>query len=195
MFLPFLEELHASNPGAVLEVAVGKPMGSFLGKLTFLEQVHEIDVVLAATPPILYLYRRFLQMVRYAIGNFSRKQYDLCVLPRWGMDPFGSAYLGYLSNAPIAILYRAKFFLGNDSGPAHIAAGLGVPTVVVSVWPQGSAQEVRVIPVGPWVRTAHPQRCMPPCTESCSAHFAHCILTVDPADVFEQSRLLICQPG
>src|SRR5947208_11258041 len=28
-----------------------------------------------------------------------------------------------------ALLARASLFLGNDSGPKHIAAGLGVPTV------------------------------------------------------------------
>src|SRR5205823_6724682 len=30
-----------------------------------------------------------------------------------------------------ALLARASLFLGNDSGPKHIAAGLGVPTVGV----------------------------------------------------------------
>ena len=30
----------------------------------------------------------------------------------------------------VALIAKAMLFVGNDSGPAHIAGGLGVPTVV-----------------------------------------------------------------
>ncbi|WP_353114316.1 glycosyltransferase family 9 protein [Microbacterium sp.] len=40
-------------------------------------------------------------------------------------------------NALPAVLDDAAVFVGNDSGPAHFAAGVGVPVVVVSCFPVG----------------------------------------------------------
>jgi ADP-heptose:LPS heptosyltransferase/GT2 family glycosyltransferase len=45
-----------------------------------------------------------------------------------------------------AVLRRCALFLGNDSGPKHIAAGLGVPTVAVQA---GSVDVYEWGPVGP----------------------------------------------
>lgn len=41
-----------------------------------------------------------------------------------------------LSALPLS-LDRASFFVGGDSGPAHIAAAIGVPTFVISCFPEG----------------------------------------------------------
>ncbi len=69
------------------------------------------------------------------------------------------AVAGGLGVAQVAaLLAECRWFLGNDSGPSHLAAGLGVPTVAVfgptdpAVWsPRGGA--VRVVapsPGGAW---------------------------------------------
>jgi heptosyltransferase-3 len=61
---------------------------------------------------------------------------------------------GTLSNA-IALLSKAAVFIGNDSGPAHVAAAFGIPSIVLfgtsnpAVWaPWETESEVVVAPDG-----------------------------------------------
>lgn len=52
-----------------------------------------------------------------------------------GDDPTAFPGFGSVRNAPLAevkgLLAGAQLFIGNDSGPAHIAAAFGVPSVVI----------------------------------------------------------------
>ncbi|MGA2773380.1 MAG: glycosyltransferase family 9 protein [Bryobacteraceae bacterium] len=72
-------------------------------------------------------------------------------------SPF-QAYRG-IAGAPLAEIKRliagASLYVGNDSGPAHMAAALGVPSVVIfgasdpAIWgPWRSASEVVIAPAG-----------------------------------------------
>jgi heptosyltransferase III len=73
------------------------------------------------------------------------------------LSPF--AAFRTLRGAPLAeiksLLSRAALFLGNDSGPAHMAAAFGVPTVVIfgpsdpAIWgPWRTASEIVTAPGG-----------------------------------------------
>ena len=50
-------------------------------------------------------------------------------------DAAGLAEFRVFRNAPLSevkhVMARAQLFVGNDSGPAHIAAAFGVPVVVL----------------------------------------------------------------
>jgi ADP-heptose:LPS heptosyltransferase len=85
-----------------------------------------------------------------------------------------------------AVLKRCTLFVGNDSGPAHLAAATGIPTVVVSPHPIEGDENSSTSPVRfkPWsTRTAvvQPLRAVSPCLVECGASEAHCIcqVTVD----------------
>jgi ADP-heptose:LPS heptosyltransferase len=87
-----------------------------------------------------------------------------------------------------AILAHAKLFLGNDSGPAHLAAALGIPTTVLYIAdptcnPNHPATPERVAPFGPHVTILRPANCLPPCIGACSAPEAHCLRTIAPAEI------------
>jgi ADP-heptose:LPS heptosyltransferase len=71
-------------------------------------------------------------------------------------------------------LSECRAFVGNDSGLAHLAAGLGVPTVALF----GMTSPVRATPVGP----AHAVRTSgcPPCHDEGSPDF-RCVLGLDHA--------------
>lgn len=60
---------------------------------------------------------------------------EVVVLAGPGDDPRPFAEFTVLAGAPLAavkrVLRRAALFLGNDSGPAHMAAAFGVPVVVL----------------------------------------------------------------
>jgi ADP-heptose:LPS heptosyltransferase len=96
----------------------------------------------------------------------------------------------------IALLSHASFFVGNDSGPAHIAAGLGIPSTIVSVHAKSITEESqsspsRVRPVGPQFVIVQPDFPAPPCTSTCEHTTAHCILGVSVQAVILETDLLI----
>jgi ADP-heptose:LPS heptosyltransferase len=74
----------------------------------------------------------------------------------------------------------ASCFLGNDSGPAHIAGACGVPTLVITAFAETGlkshhASPNRSHPVGPRVAVVQPEKQMEPCTTECITPEAHCI--------------------
>jgi ADP-heptose:LPS heptosyltransferase len=354
MSLPLLERLHAEHPEASLEMAVAAPMGSFLREIPFLKRVHELDFG-APRPPVLHLYRRIGRILQYAITTLSKSSYEVCLLPRWGIDPTGSAYLAYLTDAPrrhgqdpreelneaetfsgtrilmtsalrgghglpealreirllpasglasaveetvaerqpittlqniaqittttalwgrlgiaptdkfvvlapgasaahrrwpleafaetarllkktlglsyvavgstserslgraleelsggsvqsligettlketIAVLAAARLFIGNDSGPGHVAGGLGIPTLVLSTVSissriEGASSPSRVRPVGPLVGVIQPARGMDGCVDFCDRAEPHCILQITPEEVVKRALELL----
>lgn len=88
----------------------------------------------------------------------------------------------------VTLISRASLFLGNDSGPGHIAGALGVPTVILFIAergcdPDGPSAPERIHPIGPRVASCRPPKCIEPCVQCCEASEAHCIRTIQPRDV------------
>ena len=96
----------------------------------------------------------------------------------------------------VAVCGGANCFVGNDSGPAHIAGACGVPTLVVTAFASSSlvthhASPARSHPVGPSVGVVQPKVQLPPCETWCTATEAHCIkqVTVEEATLALQKIL------
>ena len=53
-----------------------------------------------------------------------------------------------------AVLARCDLYIGNDSGPMHLAAAAGIPVVEVVGWPSDTPPEIPGTPlgIGPWCR-------------------------------------------
>lgn len=106
-----------------------------------------------------------------------------------GLDAVSSAaVLRLRGNA--ALIGQASFFIGMDSGPAHIAAALGVPVVVLGVHPHGASPGHPAAPerFGPWgdlsrVLVLRPPAHHDPCRDGCEADEPHCILGLTVDDV------------
>jgi ADP-heptose:LPS heptosyltransferase len=96
----------------------------------------------------------------------------------------------------IALLEQCDVFVGNDSGPMHLAAGVGLPVVEVSAHSRRGDKSHASSPkrFGPWgvpniiVQPKHP---MPPCIDGCDADIPHCILQVKPKEVVAATRRLL----
>jgi ADP-heptose:LPS heptosyltransferase/GT2 family glycosyltransferase len=91
-----------------------------------------------------------------------------------------------------ALLLQCSLFLGNDSGPKHIAAGLGVPTVAVH---SGSVDVYEWGPIGPQavavVRDVTCAPCYLPKPEDCRRGLA-CLYQLSPDAVYAAcTRLLL----
>lgn len=87
-----------------------------------------------------------------------------------------------------AVLRLARAFVGNDSGPMHVACALDRPVVTVSAHPRGASKLHSNSPsrFGPWSSrpaVVQPSAAIPPCEDHCSATEPHCIASIRPADV------------
>jgi len=82
-----------------------------------------------------------------------------------------------------SVLSRCAVFLGNDSGPAHLAAAAECPVVVVSCHavdgdPNHVSSPERFAPYSDRCIVLRPQTSRPPCVDGCCAAAPHCILSV-----------------
>jgi heptosyltransferase-3 len=96
----------------------------------------------------------------------------------------------------VTLLAHSEIFLGADSGPGHLAGGLGVPTVVQFIAapgsdPDGSHSPERFRPVGPKVRCVQIPQTLEPCVGACSSEEAHCILTIGTETMLDAVRGLL----
>jgi heptosyltransferase-2 len=97
-----------------------------------------------------------------------------------------------------AVLRRCSLFCGNDSGPMHIAAAVGVPVVEISCHPRGGDPLHPNAPerFGPWrvpQRIVRPERPAVGCTMSCRASDAHCIKEIEVDRVVDAIDSLLKQ--
>ena len=90
----------------------------------------------------------------------------------------------------MAVIKRARLFVTGDTGPLHIAAGLGIPTIAlfgpssVSHWaPLGSAH--RVLQGGPCTCAGQVGVCQ-------SQH--PCMATISPEAVLQMVRQTLASP-
>jgi ADP-heptose:LPS heptosyltransferase len=96
-----------------------------------------------------------------------------------------------------ALLARASLFLGNDSGPKHIAAGLGVPTVGIH---SGTVDVREWGPIGPNAVAVAREMVCSPCylsnPEDCRRGLA-CLRQLSPETVYDacQRLLLLSAPA
>lgn len=95
-----------------------------------------------------------------------------------------------------SILAQTKLFLGMDSGTAHVAGALGVPTLVLSPFPSNCNLDhpnspARFRPCGPLVRVLQPTHALPPCFPVCAFPRPHCILQISSEEVISLALDLI----
>ncbi len=87
-----------------------------------------------------------------------------------------------------AFLAHCTLFIGNDSGPMHIAAAAGIPVVEISCHPVHGAPEGENSPArfGPFTSCGaivRPLRPKYPCERGCTSNQPHCIAEVSVAQV------------
>jgi heptosyltransferase-2 len=107
-------------------------------------------------------------------------------------------FCGLPLRSTCAVLERCDLFVGNDSGPAHLAAAVNCPTLVVSrhpidgdvLHPNGPA---RFAPRGARVKIVQPKSGSDGCDGFCRETAPHCILQVTVAEVACTARALLAE--
>ena len=102
---------------------------------------------------------------------------------------------GALSLAELPrLLVRCALYIGNDSGPKHIAAAVGVPTIGIH---SGVVDAVEWGPVGSQAVALRRNMACSPCylarAEDCPRGLA-CLRFLEPAVVHETARMLLARP-
>lgn len=83
----------------------------------------------------------------------------------------------------VALLKRCKLYIGNDAGPMHMAAAVGVPVVELSCHPENGTplspnSPLRFRPWGVEHTVLQPEAPLYPCSEECISDRPHCILGI-----------------
>ena len=97
----------------------------------------------------------------------------------------------------VALLSHARIFLGNDSGPGHVAGALGIPTLTIFVSlrnsdADGYSSVTRIHPLGPETAFVTPSACIAPCTDFCrETTTVHCIQNVSEDAVLQETARLL----
>ncbi|MDE2925019.1 MAG: lipopolysaccharide heptosyltransferase II [Acidobacteriota bacterium] len=90
-------------------------------------------------------------------------------------------------SALIGVLARCRLFLGNDSGPMHLSAALGVPLVAVF----GSTDEVATGPLSPQATVIHKHvECSPCLLRECPIDL-RCFDRIHSGEVYRAARRLL----
>lgn len=93
-----------------------------------------------------------------------------------------------------AVLKRCDLFVGNDTGPTHLATVFGVPILAIFAYPATAEKYQNSCPVRfkPWQtesRTLQPKQALDPCNQNvfgaCFEEQQHCILQISADDAKE----------
>jgi ADP-heptose:LPS heptosyltransferase len=96
----------------------------------------------------------------------------------------------------VGLLRKASLFVGNDSGPGHIAGALGIPTISLNAYAAAGQKDhhqspERNRPIGPKVVVLQPQNFMLPCKEECIASMLHCLGQIGVEEVWSAINRLL----
>lgn len=117
------------------------------------------------------------EIVEKVTKNMRQKYFDLC----------GKTTLTELA----ALMRNMTFFISNDSGPAHLAAGLGAPTIVLF----GPTSSEITAPKGNYVKIINkPHNCKIPCYKlDCRDN--QCMKNIKVQDVIAEIKKMFISGG
>ena len=120
------------------------------------------------------------------IGSAAEEDVSLEVSERMRNNPVmltGKTKLAEL----VAVLSLVDLLVTNDTGPAHIAAALGRPTLVIF----GPTNPLTTRPFSPLAEIVrHPPDCAPCMLRDCPIDH-RCMTAIQPDEVFERARIIL----
>lgn len=151
------EQLEPEAPYAVLHPFASAPDKTWPAE-RFIALARELTMARSASRPIPSRDREGAVVPQQAtLGSGSALECIFIAGPHDDITPFREfrAVAGASLSQVKALLSRASLFIGNDSGPAHMAAAFGVPSVVLfgnsdhEVWAPWRAPAETIVARGP----------------------------------------------
>jgi ADP-heptose:LPS heptosyltransferase len=156
--------------------------------------------------------RKRWPMARFiALGRWLAREYDVRMVVIGGKtdqsagaalsDALGDRVIDLTGRTTLrqaaAVLRECALYVGNDTGPMHLAAAVGTPVVVISCHPRNAKPFFLNSPerFGPWGVPAFVLQpaLRAPCAETCSADRPHCILSLTAEQVSDAVKVLLCK--
>jgi heptosyltransferase-2 len=155
------------------------------------------ELIIAMSPGVSHPKRQWPLKRFIDLSIWLRKKYQTRILVLGGpgddllgrtmSDALGACLVNLVGQTTLrqagALLKHCHLFVGNDSGPMHLAAAAGIPVVEISAHPSNGSAQHSNSPhrFGPWGvphRVLQPPIATSPCSDSCAAKIPHCILSV-----------------
>jgi ADP-heptose:LPS heptosyltransferase len=180
-----------------LEMWSGEEDEAFVERVLKSHGVYPEDLLIAfapgaSAPTKMWPLPNFIE-----IGAWLKREYHarIVVVGGRGEEPLGQEIQWQLGDTAInvigyttlrqagALLKGCHLYVGNCTGPLHLAAAAGVPVVEISCHPVGGSSLHWNSPsrFGPWGvphRVLQPEKTLEPCCEMCTVTQAHCIRCV-----------------
>jgi heptosyltransferase-2 len=99
---PFLRELRRNAPQARIVLLVNSIAYSLARGCPYVDEVVAFDATQRSP------YGRFWRAVVFARRTLARSTFDLCVLPRWGVDRTHATYIAFFSGSAHRVGYSEK---------------------------------------------------------------------------------------
>jgi len=184
--MEILSSLGAAPSGTQVEIWTGQADEDFARDLLSRTGLPEAAPLIAMAPGAAWPFRRWPEERFIALGKWLQEDFGAAIVILAARNELALARRierGLATNRTInlagtttimqmaAVLKRCRLFIGNDSGPVHVAAGVGVP--VVGFFGPGEYERFK-----PWgirheaIRVGLP---CSPCSQDCAFNDPRCI--------------------
>ena len=177
-----------------LEVWTSEEDERFMHQVLQRYRLSDSNICIAIAPGSRWAYRRWPASRFIELGRWLQEKYEAYILILAGKSEIRLGSLiekGLQKNCTInltgqttlremaSVLRSCKLFIGNDSGPMHIAAAVGVP--VVGLFSSGEYERFK--PGGTDYEVIRLGLSCNPCSENCKFEEARCILGITVSQV------------
>lgn len=187
-----------------LELWLGAEDEAFANQVLFLRGVQANSILVAFGPGAGAPNRMWPLLNFVKLGNWLKRECHgrIVVVGAKGEELLGQELQRQLGDTVInvvaqstirqtgALLRYCHLYVGNNTGPMHLAAAAGVPVIDISCHPLGGSpwrlnSPRRFSPWGVPHRVLQPERPLDPCSEACTSAVPHCIRGVTVEQVKE----------
>ena len=112
--IPLIDSLNKHFPSYAVDIAIDKKLAEFCKVIPGISGVYPFEPGISRVSPI-NPYLHVINQVKLYWKGLRHVRYSMCIVPRWGDDPFLSQHLAYLSSAPQRYGYSSSVDRGDSS--------------------------------------------------------------------------------
>jgi len=117
MLLPMLEAIHNANPAVSIDIACARGADSMFAAVPFMRNIYAVPLPSAPPLTLRAAIKRRMAIYRWYRAEHSKLHPQICLMPRWGDDLFGSVFLAYLIGAPRRVGYTSTVDRNQRTAP------------------------------------------------------------------------------
>ena len=112
--IPMIDSLNRRFPSCAVDIAIDKKLAEFCRSIPGISNVYAFKPG-TSKASLINPYLHVINQVKLYWRGLRHVRYSMCIVPRWGHDPFRSQYLAFLSSAPKRYGYSGSVDFGDSS--------------------------------------------------------------------------------